>query len=120
MNRVNCEQAFERHSYPDTELLSWNLLTQRTCVSLAQHEKSAIAAEDMVARKLAWLEHMIDMADRTSVISRSRLEERIDRQSRRYLQVIFKAKYDVQRHSDCKEDTQANFQERRCAAEDQD
>jgi len=64
----DCDYALERHSYPDIDLLLWKPPTDRTCVSLAQHEKSAIAAEDVVAREFAWLEHMIDVADRTSVI----------------------------------------------------
>jgi hypothetical protein len=37
---------------------------------LAQHEKSAIAAEDMVAREFAWFEEVIE-TDRTSVTLRS-------------------------------------------------
>lgn len=66
-----CDKGFGRHDCDDRDLLEWDPLTHRTCVLLAQHEKSAIAAEDMVARKLARLEHVVSVADETSVPLRS-------------------------------------------------
>lgn len=65
------DEGFERHDCDDRDLLEWDLLTHRTCVLLAQHEKSAIAAEDVVARKLARLEHVVGVADETPVSLRS-------------------------------------------------
>jgi hypothetical protein len=80
---------------------------------LAQHEKSAIAAEDMVARKLAWLEHVFGVADEAFTTFRSwrALEKGIDRNCRGSLNVELTMNHDAQRDSDRDEDTQTKAEE---------
>jgi hypothetical protein len=76
----------------------------------------------MVARKLAWLEHVFRMIDEASAIFRSwrALEKGIDRNCRGDLDVELTMNHDAQRDSDGKEDTQAKAEDSWYVAGNQD